>query len=304
MNSRLAAPHGRFALAALVALALPATASAQATAYAPPAPRFADVRLPTGVRLRYAEQGNPGGDPVILLHGYTDSWFSYSRVLPLLPASYHAYALDLRGHGDSDRPAAGYTMRDFAADVIAFMDAKGVSRATIVGHSMGGFVAQQVALAAPTRVARLVLVGSVTDARRIDGILDLKRAVDALVDPVPASFARDFQVSTIHRPVPPAFMDRAVAESLKLPAHVWRASMAGMLATEPALRLGANHIPTLILWGDRDAIASRAEQQALASIIGTAVVKVYPETGHAPHWERPDEFARDLGEFISPTPER
>src|SRR5262245_29905615 len=65
-----------------------------------PAPvRFADVQLATGVRLHYAEQGDPQGHPIILLHGYTDSWFSYSRVLPLLPTRYRAYALDQRGHG-------------------------------------------------------------------------------------------------------------------------------------------------------------------------------------------------------------
>ncbi|HKG95645.1 MAG TPA: alpha/beta fold hydrolase, partial [Gemmatimonadaceae bacterium] len=106
--------------------ALTATAGSRATPashhHAPP--RFDDVRLPTGVRLRYAEQGDPSGHPIILLHGYSDSWFSYSGVLPLLPERYHVYALDLRGHGESDRPAAGYAMRDLAADVVAFMDAK------------------------------------------------------------------------------------------------------------------------------------------------------------------------------------
>jgi len=70
------------------------TASVQANA---PALKFADVKLKTGVRLRYAEQGNPNGEPIILLHGYTDSWFSYSQILPLLDAKYHVFALDQRG---------------------------------------------------------------------------------------------------------------------------------------------------------------------------------------------------------------
>jgi pimeloyl-ACP methyl ester carboxylesterase len=103
-------------------------------------PRFADVRLSTGVRLRYLEQGDPAGRPVILLHGLTDSWFSFSRVLPGISKAHRVYALDLRGHGDSDRPAAGYAPREMAADVIAFMDALGLRRATLVGHSMGSFV--------------------------------------------------------------------------------------------------------------------------------------------------------------------
>ena len=84
-----------------------ALAAAPAPASAPvDGPRFADVRLSTGVRLRYAEAGDPAAPPVILLHGYTDSWFSWSRVLPPLAARHRVYALDQRGHGDSDRPAA------------------------------------------------------------------------------------------------------------------------------------------------------------------------------------------------------
>ncbi len=275
---------------------------------APPL-RFADVRLRTGVRLRYAEQGDPAGQPIILLHGYSDSWFSFSRVLPLFPAAYHVYALDQRGHGDSDRPASGYTMRDLAADAIAFMDAKGLAQAIVVGHSMGSLVAQQVALAAPERVARLVLVGSATAAREIVGIFELEQAVDSFAaassaDPVPAEFAREFQASTAYQPLPADFMDRVVAESLKLPARVWRALMDGMLATDVPTKLGDSRIPTLILWGDRDGYFPRSEQDALLAMLPTATLKVYPETGHTPHWERPQEFVRDLEVFITRTAAR
>src|SRR5215510_5033689 len=123
-----------------------------------PSLRFADARLTTGVRLRYAEGGDPAGRPIMLLHGYTDSWFSFTRALPYFDPSWRVYILDQRGHGDSERPAGGYTFPDFAADVIAFMDAKGIQRATLVGHSMGSLVAQGVAIAAPERVERLVLI--------------------------------------------------------------------------------------------------------------------------------------------------
>lgn len=83
---------------------------------------FASARLRTGVRLQYAEQGDRAGDAVILLHGYSDSWFSFSRILPLLPDSYHVFALDQRGHGDSERPDGGYAIHGLATDVLAFMD--------------------------------------------------------------------------------------------------------------------------------------------------------------------------------------
>jgi non-heme chloroperoxidase len=98
-------------------------------------PRFATTRLATGPLLHYAVQGDDGGDPILFLPGYVDSRCSYSRVLPLLTARHRAYALDQRGHGDSERPACCYTVDDFAADAVAFLDAVGVERSTLVGHS-------------------------------------------------------------------------------------------------------------------------------------------------------------------------
>jgi pimeloyl-ACP methyl ester carboxylesterase len=266
-----------------------------------PALRFADVHLPTGVRLRYAEQGDPHGHPVILLHGYSDSWFSYSRVLPLMDPKDHVYALDLRGHGDSDRPASGYDMRSLAADVLAFMNAQRLARVTVVGHSMGSIVAQQLALAAPERIARLVLVGSVAAPAQSAVLIELDGAVRSLGDSVPVEFVREFQESTVYQPLPAGFLDRAVAESLKLPARVWRGLIAGMLATESPVSLGTSRIPTLIVWGDRDAVFPRTEQDALVKMIGTAELTLYRETGHAPHWERPEEFVRDLHAFMERT---
>jgi non-heme chloroperoxidase len=269
-----------------------------ATPDAPAAPpHFADVDLATGIRMRFARQG-ASGPPLLLLHGYSDSWFSYSRVLPGLARNFRVYVPDLRGHGDSDRPATGYTMRDMAADVIAFMDTQGIARATVVGHSMGSFVAQQVAAGWPERLERLVLIGSATTPRSILGVSELAHAVDSLRDPVSPEFAREFQLSTIYRPVPDGFLDEAVAVSLKLPARVWREVLAGMLATGPEPRLGEGRTGTLVLWGDRDAIFERSEQDALLAAVPGAVLKVYPETGHALHWERPDEFVRDLEGFL------
>jgi pimeloyl-ACP methyl ester carboxylesterase len=82
--------------------------------------RFENIRLKTGLRLHYAECGNPDGEPVVFLHGWPDSWFSFSRLLPLLPESLHAVAVDQRGFGDSDRPESGYAIPDMGADVIPF----------------------------------------------------------------------------------------------------------------------------------------------------------------------------------------
>jgi non-heme chloroperoxidase len=209
------------------------------------------------------------------------------------------FALDLRGHGNSDRPASGYHTRDLAADVIAFMDAQKIVRATIIGHSMGSFVAQQVALAAPQRVSRMVLVGSATEPGKFAELAGFAEVVYQLAEPVSSEFARDFQVSTIYKNVSAEFVDRAVEESLKLPARVWRELMKGMLATSAPVGLSRSNIPTLIIRGDKDTYALQSEQEALARMIRTARVKVYTETGHAVHWERPAEFVRDVQAFVA-----
>jgi pimeloyl-ACP methyl ester carboxylesterase len=119
-----------------------------------------------------------------------------------------------------------------------------------------------------------------------------------MADPVPPDFAREFQASTLHVPLPEAFFERLVAESLKLPASVWRSAWEGLLAFDDVDQLGRIAAPTLLLWGERDALFSRAEQERLAAAIPSARLIVYPETGHCPNWERPELVAGDLHRFM------
>jgi non-heme chloroperoxidase len=183
---------------------------------------FAKVHLATGLRLHYAEQGDREGEAIVFLHAYVDSWFSYSRVLPLLSPAYHAFAPDQRGHGESDRPQCCYTMDDYAADVDAFMETVGIEEATIVGDSSGGLIAQRVALSYPHRLSRLVLIGSPTTLVNNKTVIEAGEEMLALTDPVSPKFVREFVLGTIHAPIPEDFLSRLVSESLKVPARVWR----------------------------------------------------------------------------------
>jgi non-heme chloroperoxidase len=257
-------------------------------------------RLATGTRLHYAERGDRGGEAIIFLHGYSDSWFSFSRVLPLLSPEYHAFALTERGHGDSDKPECCYTLDDFAADVDAFMEALGIDAATLVGHSGGGFMAQRVALDYPHRVSRLVLIGTAAEGSAFRGISEFGEFVGTLEDPVPPEFVREFQESTIYHPVPEEFLDTVVSESLKLPARVWRDYFEEVVHADAA-QLREIKAPTFILWGEQDPYPPREEQERLAREIPDATLKVYAETGHAVHWERPEEVVRDLEAFMRAT---
>lgn len=255
------------------------------------------VRLSTGIDMHYVEKGQGNGHVLIFLHGYTDSWRSFERNLPLISKKFHVYALDQRGHGDSSRPACCYSQDDFVADLAAFMDALKLKRATIVGHSMGSFVAHQFAIEYPKRTERLVLIGSAPTSAGNEVILGLNGAVQELEDPIDPTFVREFQASTFYRPIPPEFLDTAVSESLKLPASVWKQTLTGLLAEDHSTQLGQIKAPTLILWGDYDGIFTLEEQQTLDETIPNSTFKLYTETGHGLHVEWPQRFVDDLEVF-------
>jgi non-heme chloroperoxidase len=255
------------------------------------------VTLDGRLRLEYFEQGDPDGVPLVLLHGYSDSSYSYELLLARLPASVHAYALTQRGHGDADRPLTGYTPEDHADDVRAFLDAMEVDAAVVVGHSGGSYSAQRFALDYPERTLGLVLIGAFSSFRT-DEMSDLRVAIEELTDPVDPGFVREFQESTIAETVPAVFLARIVAESRKLPARVWKSWLDETMAAPAPSETGTIEAPTLILWGDKDEYAVRAAQDALLAAIPDSRLVIYEGAGHCPHWERPLQATEDILAFV------
>ena len=127
---------------------------------------------------------------------------------------------------------------------------------------------------------------------------ELSRAVLALSDPVDPAFVRDFVESTVFGPVPPAFLEAMICESLKVPAHVWRATLEGLLEAVPPAETGTIAAPTLIVWGNRDDFVSRADQERLVAAIPGSQLVVYEGTGHVVHWEQPQRVAEDIAAFV------
>src|SRR5262249_1460532 len=166
----------------------------------------------------------------MLLPGPTDSWRSYQPVLDRLPRDIHAISVSQRGHGESDKPDSRYGVEDFAADVVPLLDACKIERAVLAGHSGSCLVARRVALDHPDRVAGLILEASPPMLRDDTRLVDfVESVVSKLADPISPDFARSFIADTSSASILPHLVDLLVEELLKVPAHVWRQTFAGLL---------------------------------------------------------------------------
>jgi len=256
------------------------------------------IQLSTGVELEYEEQGDETGIPVIFLHGYTDSWHSFETILPYLPQTIHAFALTQRGHGNSSKPESNYHPRDFAADVAAFIKEAGLQKAIIVGHSLGGVIAQQFALDYPELTRAIVIISSDAAFNDNPGLPEFREEVMKLADPVDYGFVEAFQKSTIVKPVDSNQVKLFIEESLKMPARVWKAVNDGFMSVDYTTALHTINQPVLIFWGDKDQVCPGSGQYTMAKEIENATLIIYQGTGHALHWEEPLRFVDDFLVFV------
>lgn len=254
------------------------------------------VRLRTGVTLAFVEQGDRSGTPILLLHAWAESLRCFDRLSPLLPPSLRVFALDQRGHGDADKPPDGYDLETLATDVVAFLDAVGVSSVVLAGSSSGGYVAQQVAIRNPDRVAGLVLIGS---PRSLHGRPPFADEIEQLADPVDPIWVRQLLAwFPLWHDVPDWYFEDRVREAARLPANVWQTSLAGLTSSPPPIEVGTISTPTLILWGDRDELLAREDQRALAAAIPNSQFFVCEGAGHLLLWEQPERVAADITRFV------
>jgi pimeloyl-ACP methyl ester carboxylesterase len=257
-----------------------------------------DVRLPNGVRLAYVELGNPKGEPLLLLHGYTDSSRSWSLVAPYL-SQYRLLIPDQRGHGAADAPACCYSTSAFADDARLFLDALGLERAAVAGHSMGSMVAIAMAAEYPERVSKIVLIGStaLVPVKRGDWLYDQVAALKAPLDPK-SQFMRDWHPANQPTPVEPVFAKAVMDELLVVPLHVWRGVLRE-LSYVPVGRHAADvHSPVLVLSGGKDPLFPAEHHAALLKAFPGAQAHVFPELGHNPNWERPEQVAAEMNRFL------
>lgn len=267
-----------------------------------------------------------GDDPsrrrpvVLLVHGMAGSSATWREVMPALADRYTVVAPDLPGHGESDKPRQDYSLGAHANALRDLLIAIGMEHATIVGQSLGGGVAMQLAYQHPRHCERLVLVSSGGLGNEVSWILRALAfpGVEYLAPVLFPSFARD---------VGNAVSRRLRGLGLRAPGleEEWRGYVS---LTDPETRraflrtlravvdLGgqtvsahdrlylSSHLPTLIVWGERDRIIPVAHaHEAHRAMPGSQLV-LFEQSGHFPHTEEPQRFIEVLGEFLDGTEAR
>lgn len=261
------------------------------------------LHLATGLSTTITDEGAGDGPcPVLLLHGWVGSRRSFAALLPLLSRRGRVIAVDLRGHGDADKPPTGYDLATLATDVIAVLDALELPQAVLVGASSGGYVAQQVAVTAPDRVTGLVLVGAPRDLRGRPPFAD---ELERIPDPVDPAWVRAFTAGfTDLDRLPSWYVDLMVEDALRLPASIWMATCHGLTTSPPPTDVGLIEAPTLIISGGRDGMLGRGQTEALVSAVPGAQWIEYADTGHLVLEEQPAALAADIASFLAELPER
>lgn len=236
------------------------------------------------IRLAFAEAGD--GPPLLLLAGLgcdRDFWAGH---LPLLAGRVRTIAPDNRGSGESAAPPGPYTAREMAGDALALLDELGVDRVDVVGHSLGGMIALEMALAAPARVRSLALAA--TAARAHPRTVTCLEVAAGLWEGgcAPELLVRTFLTWTTSGRclADEEFVRQAVGRQLAprvpQPLEAWKAQAAAVSGFDARGRLGGIRCPALVVAGDEDVLIPLAVARELAGGIEGARLAVSPGTGH------------------------
>jgi triacylglycerol lipase len=263
-------------------------------------------------KLHHIDVGS--GDPVVLIHGLSATHRYWSQNIRHLSHKRRVLAIDLPGFGRSEKPDLSYSTEFFVDTLARFLDEKSLSRASLVGNSMGGHIAMAFALAHPGRVDKLVLVDPVgVTALPLWAIRSsvwlmangpLRKVAPRALPPL-----RDFLLKTVF-PTRPDLVARYVRShnhaiaSDEYPLHL-RAVFRSMLgALRRPMRRRAREIgaPTLICWGERDYMVPVTAAHGLRKTIPHSRLLIYGESGHCPMVDQPDRWNRDVERFLDGHP--
>jgi pimeloyl-ACP methyl ester carboxylesterase len=279
------------------------------TKYANAQSRFVD--LPGGYHVHYQDDGDPSLPPLVLLHGFADSFTTWEGWVRELKTQFRIISLDFPGHGLTRAPQDSRLSGEYLADFVdAFAAKLALPKFAVAGNSMGGGAAWQLAVRHPDRVNALILLdaaGFPNDKPSPDMPLAFKilrypigRTVLSKIDNRPLidqALKADVYDKAL---ITPFIVDR-FAEFQRAPGHRIILMGVGLGAEGPSTKdlLSTIRVPTLILWGESDPLIEPAAAKKFAAAIPGAKLITYPNVGHLPQLEIPQRSAADVAAFLN-----
>lgn len=240
------------------------------------------------------------GKPVVLLHGWLGSWGCWLETMEALAQRQRAYALDFWGFGESDKRRESYDIADFVALVDQFMERMGIQSAPVIGHSMGGTVALNLALERPQRVEKVAVVGSPVDGRSLNLFLKLAGQpwIAFLVWNSPALLRLGIKIFAPWIAANSAdWYDLLMRDLSKMTLESFLWSIHSLHHTDLTPRLGTLRMPTLGVYGRGDKIVN-PKQSELFHRVANSQVEVLDKSRHFPMLDEPDNFNSVLLKFL------
>jgi 3-oxoadipate enol-lactonase len=255
------------------------------------------------VKIAYELRGRDG-PAVVLVHGVAMGRWGWAPVAERLARDFRVVTIDNRGVGDSDAPVPPYSAAEMAADVLAVLDAEGIDRCHLVGASLGGMVAQQLALTWPDRVERLVLACTVPGGLR-NWAMPPETMYLLLWGPLLPERVRlqafaehSLGARTLRRRPELARRLIALRQADPQPSRGWLGQMAAGTFFDPAGRQRHLRQPTLVLHGTDDQVVDPRNAEELAALIPAARLVWFQGARHLFFWERPARFVRLVSDFL------
>jgi 3-oxoadipate enol-lactonase len=245
--------------------------------------------------MRIAWERHGAGPPLLLIHGLGYARWGWEPVVEALSRSFDLLLFDNRGIGESDAPPGPYTAAQLAADAVQVLDEAEVERAHVLGTSLGGMVAQELALSYARRVDRLALACTTPGGPRAYPMP--ARTVALMTN---GATLRDFVENALVPDPRPELVERILVHRLATaqPAEAWAAQAAAGAAFDAYEQLGSIAASALVLHGDGDVVVDPANGELLARLLPHASLEVFPGTGHLFFWQQPERFVRVVEEFL------
>ncbi|MXY38535.1 MAG: alpha/beta fold hydrolase [Rhodospirillaceae bacterium] len=250
-------------------------------------------------------EAGAGPDTVLFLHGIGGDSGSFADNLPALPEGWRGLAWDAPGYGDS-APLDEMTFETLATAAIRLLDAQRVRRAVIVGHSMGGMIAQEIAARHPERVRGLVLFATSASFGGRDALFRMKFLADRLAPldrgMTPGDIARPLVPSLFGPEPPPGALERAVASMAALSSATYRQALNCIVHFDRKDDLARIACPTLALAAEHDMLAPPRTMERMAQAVPGARYRCLAGAGHLANMEDPAAFNAEIGGFLQDIP--